>query len=259
GIDLVTDFAVESVDNTAKQLVSYDERRVDFDLLVTIPLNLGADYIARSGMGDDLNLVPCDQHTMAALDYPDTWVLGDAGTLATSKAGSVAHFSIDVFMENFMAAWRGEEPEGKFDGHANCFVETGHGKGMLLDFNYKTQPLTGVFPFPGVGPMKLLKESRINHLGKLGFYWVYWHLLLPGRRIPIPADMKMSGKIVPSESADSAAAPSAAAPAAIVAPKEPAAAESAPAAPARKKPATPKPAAKAASSEVLDQPIIPTF
>ena len=30
----------------------------------------------------------------------------------------------------------------------------------------------------------LLKESRLNHLGKLAFGWLYWHVLLPGREIP---------------------------------------------------------------------------
>jgi len=65
---------------------------------------------------------------------------------------------------------------------------------MLLDFNYETEPLTGTFPFPKVGPMSLLKESRANHLGKLAFRWVYWNMLLPGRPIPLPAEMSMTGK-----------------------------------------------------------------
>ena len=81
-----------------------------------------------------------------------------------------------------------------FDGHANCFVESGHGKGLLIDFNYDTEPLPGVYPLPGVGPFTLLRESRRNHWGKLGFRWAYWHLLLPGRPMPVPALMSMAGK-----------------------------------------------------------------
>ena len=42
--------------------------------------------------------------------------------------------------------------------------------------------LTGRFPGP-VG-LPLLKESRLNHLGKLGFQQFYWHMLLPGRDVP---------------------------------------------------------------------------
>jgi len=209
GIDLETDFAVASLDNDTCELVSYDNRRIGFDLLVTIPLNMGADYVERSGIGDDLNLVPCDQHTMAALGFDDVWVLGDGGTLQTSKAGSVAHFSIDTFMDNFLAAWRGAPATHSFDGHSNCFVETGDGQAMLLDFNYETQPYPGTFPFPLVGPLSLLKPSRLNHLGKLAFEWIYWHMLLPGRKIPIPSAMSMIGKRIIGDKAPAAAAPQA--------------------------------------------------
>ena len=82
-----------------------------------------------------------------------------------------------------------------FDGHANCFVESGDGKGLLIDFNYDTQPLPGTYPLAGVGPLALLKESRLNHIGKLAFRWIYWHMLLPGRRLPVPALMSMRGKV----------------------------------------------------------------
>ncbi len=192
-IAVQTDFAIERVDEG--RIVSYDGREISYDLLVTAPVNMGAEWVARSGMGDEANLVECDQHTMKALHHDDVWVLGDAGTLKTSKAGSVAHFAIDVFCENYLAELAGREGEARFDGHANCFVESGGGKAMLLDFNYDTEPLTGAFPFPVVGPMKLLKETRLNHLGKLAFRWIYWNLLLPGRPIPfIPTAMSMLGK-----------------------------------------------------------------
>jgi sulfide:quinone oxidoreductase len=81
-----------------------------------------------------------------------------------------------------------------FDGHANCFIESGNRKGMLLDFNYDTEPLTGTFPLPKVGPMSLLKESYANHLGKLAFRHVYWNVLLPGRPLGLPSEMRMTGK-----------------------------------------------------------------
>jgi sulfide:quinone oxidoreductase len=42
--------------------------------------------------------------------------------------------------------------------------------------------------------MRLLKETRLNHLGKLAFEPVYWNVLLPGRWLPISTDMSMTGK-----------------------------------------------------------------
>jgi len=200
GIKVEPDFMIESVDQEAKVIRSYDEREVSYDLLVTVPLNMGADYVGRSGLGDELNYVPVDKHTNQSIAHPEIFALGDASNLPTSKAGSVAHFSVDVFIENFMQLVAGQPMTHSFDGHANCFVESGNGKALLLDFNYETEPLTGHFPFP-VGPMSLLKATRANHVGKLAFRHIYWNVLLPGRPIPLPADMSMLGKHVESEPA----------------------------------------------------------
>ncbi len=193
-VALESDFLVERIDVEKKALVSYDEREVPFDLLVTIPLNMGADFVARSGLGDDLNYVPVDKQTLQSKAHPNIFVVGDASDIPTSKAGSVAHFSVEIFEENFLNHIAGKAMTGAFDGHANCFIETGNGKGLLIDFNYDTEPLTGKFPLPVVGPMDLLKETRANHLGKLAFRWIYWNVLLRGRPIPISTHMSMVGK-----------------------------------------------------------------
>jgi sulfide:quinone oxidoreductase len=191
-IALESDFLVERVED--RTLVSYDEREIDFDLLVTVPLNMGADYLARSGLGDELNLVPVDRHTLLSKAYPNIFALGDANDIPTSKAGSVAHFAVEVFTGNFLRHIAGRPMTGSFDGHANCFVESGGGKGLLIDFNYDTEPLPGHYPIPGIGPFRLLKASAVNHWGKLAFRWMYWNVLLPGRPIPLPAHMSMAGK-----------------------------------------------------------------
>lgn len=193
-IKLETDFVIERVDPEKKELVSMDEREVPFDLLVTVPLNMGADFLATSGLGDDLNYVPVNKETFLSNAHPNIFALGDASDIPASKAGSVAHFAVEMFAENFINHVAGKPMVHKFDGHANCFIESGNGKGLLIDFNYTTEPLPGKFPIPVIGPMPLLKESRINHIGKLAFRWIYWNMLLPGRKIPISASMQMAGK-----------------------------------------------------------------
>jgi sulfide:quinone oxidoreductase len=196
-----SDFLVERVEPRAKTLVSYDEREIPFDLLVTVPVNMGADYVARSGLGNELNYVPVDKYTCLSKAHKNIFALGDAADLPTSKAGSVAHFSVEVFTENFLRHIAGEPMTSSFDGHANCFIESGDGKGLLIDFNYDTEPLPGRYPLPGIGPFSLLKENTLNHWGKLAFRWMYWHLLLPGRPIPLPAHMSIAGKQRPDREA----------------------------------------------------------
>ncbi len=193
-IALETDFYTERIDPDRNVLVSYDEREVPFDLLVTVPINMGADFVARSGLGDELNHVPVDKHTFISEQYSTIFAIGDAAALPTSKAGSVAHFSVEVFAKNFLELIEGRPMTEHYDGHANCFIESGHGKGMLIDFNYDTEPLPGKYPIPGVGPFSLLEETAINHRGKMFFKWMYWNMLLPGHRLPLPAHMTMLGK-----------------------------------------------------------------
>lgn len=193
-INLTSEFNVGRVDWENNKLISWDERELNYDLLVTIPTNMGDDLIERSGMGDELNFIPTDKHTLKADGHENIFVIGDATNLLSSKAGSVAHFQADILFENFLSAIEGRPLRAKFDGHANCYIESGFGKGILIDFNYDTEPLPGKFPLPGIGPFSLLEETKMNHYGKMMFRWMYWNLLLRGAELPIGSQMLMAGK-----------------------------------------------------------------
>lgn len=193
-IQIIPDFYLERVDDENKKIVSYDGREISFDLLTIIPVNMGAQWVGRSGMGDDLNYIATDKHTLRSEKWENIFVLGDASNIPTSKAGSVVHFASEILYENILSAIEGRPLLAKFDGHSNCYIETGFGKGSLIDFNYETEPLPGTYPLPGVGPFGLLKNTRINHYGKVMFRWIYWHLLLKGKELPLESQMTMAGK-----------------------------------------------------------------
>lgn len=195
GISVEPDFMIMEVDSTKQVIRSYDEREVPYDLLVTIPLNKGADVIGASGMGDALNFVPTNKHTLQTDKWENVWIIGDAGNVPASKAGSVAHFMLDILVENMLHHMKGKEMKASFDGHANCFIESGFNKGVLIDFNFEVEPLPGSFPLPFVGPFSLLGESYLNHIGKMAFKWIYWNMLLKGANIPfVESEMSMNGK-----------------------------------------------------------------
>lgn len=194
GIKLETDYSIMEVDNAKQVIRSYDEREIPYDLFITIPTNMGSEVIGASGMGDELNFVPVNKNTMQSVKWENVWLIGDASNAPASKAGSVAHFMLDVVVENILRHMEGLEPLPKFDGHANCFIESGNEKGVLIDFNYDVEPLPGMFPLPGFGPFSLLKESPANHWGKMMFKWVYWNILLKGGEMPFESQMSMAGK-----------------------------------------------------------------
>lgn len=196
-IEVVPDFYIERIDNEKQAVVSYDEMEVPFDVLTIVPVNMGSEMIERSGLAGDLNFIPTDKETLQSKQFENIFVIGDAADIPTSKAGSVAHFAGDILFENLLNAIEGRPLTAKFDGHANCYIETGFGKGALIDFNYETEPLPGTFPLPGIGPFGLLKNTKINHYGKIMFRWIYWHILLKGKDMPIEAEMTFAGKRVP--------------------------------------------------------------
>jgi sulfide:quinone oxidoreductase len=195
-IELVTEFNTGQVDGEGGKLISFDGREVDFDLAVIVPLHGGSPFVLQSGdLGDELGFVRTDPHTLQSHAAPNLFAIGDAADIPTSKAGSAAHFQGETLVENIRRFLDGEELEASYDGHVNCFIETGFHKALLIDFNYETEPLPGVYPDPHIGPLPLLRESRRNHLAKLAFQSLYWHMLLPGHDIPgVRAQMSMAGK-----------------------------------------------------------------
>jgi sulfide:quinone oxidoreductase len=195
-INLVTDFFLGEVDNENSRILDFGGREVPFDCLVSVPLHSGDPAIAKSGISDEFGFVKADKFTLQVNGHSNIFVIGDAANLPSSKAGSVAHFQAEVLHENIMGYIKGKPLKAMFDGHSNCFIETGYGKSILIDFNYETEPLPGKFPLPVAGPFKLLGESRLNHIGKLAFRWIYWNILLKARYLPISNNMSMKGKIL---------------------------------------------------------------
>jgi sulfide:quinone oxidoreductase len=192
---LVTpNFDLDVVNKEEKYIESARGEKIDYDLLISTMPNLGADYVENSGMGDGMGYVLTNHHTLQAEKYENIYVVGDATNVPTSKAGSVAHYEADIIVENLLLEIDGKEPKPSFDGHSTCFIVSGYDKAFLFDFNYKTEPLPGKFPFPGIGPFELVGESSMNYWGKMMFKWVYWNLLLSGQEMPLEPQMAMAGK-----------------------------------------------------------------
>jgi sulfide:quinone oxidoreductase len=193
-VTVVGDFSTARIDSERNRIHSWDDKTIDYDLLVTVPVNMGDEAISRSKAGDELNYVPTHKHTLQSKDHENIFILGDATNLPSSKAGAVAHFQAEVLTDNILRYIKGQPLAAEFDGHSNCFIESGFNKGFLIDFNYDVEPLPGKFPYPVIGPLSLLKESRMNHWAKMAFKWVYWNILLKGFKLPVPTRMSMAGK-----------------------------------------------------------------
>ena len=172
-----------------------DGNELGYDLMVVIPPHEGSDLVEAAGLGDGLGFGRTDRQTLKSSLAERIFLVGDIAGVPGSKAGSVAHFQAEVVVHNLLREIAGQEAEPRADGHTNCFIETGHGKAVLIDFNHEIQPVPGRFPLPVLGPLSLLRETRLNHLGKLAFKHLYWHMLLPARPLPLVSSrMSTAGK-----------------------------------------------------------------
>lgn len=194
-IKIVPNFEISNVNVGEKTIESVTGAKVDYDLLVSIPPNFGAQFLIDSGIADPMGYIDTDHHTLKAKKIENCYVIGDATNVPTSKAGSVAHYEADIVVDNLLREIDGEEPRPEFDGHSTCFIVSGYEKAFLIDFNYKVEPLEGKYPFPGLGPFSLLGESHFNYWGKMMFKWVYFNLMLKGHELPLEPQMFMAGKL----------------------------------------------------------------
>ena len=195
-IKITTSFELNAVNGKEKYIESVKGDKVSFDTLVIVPSTIGDNVISESGMDDGIGYVPTHHNTLKALKHDSIYVIGDATNVPTSKAGSVAHYEADVVVFNIMSEIHGVKPEEIYDGHSTCFIVYSKGTSSLIDFNYKIEPLHGKFPAPKFGPFSLLKETKMNWYGKLGFEALYWNVLLAGRHLGAPPTLVMAGKEV---------------------------------------------------------------
>jgi sulfide:quinone oxidoreductase len=195
-IKITPNFDIVEVNAGGKVITSAKGDEVNYDLLVAIPPNFGAQVILDSGIGDPMGYIDTDPYTLKAKQYENMYVVGDATNVPTSKAGAVAHYESDIIVINLLREIDGQEPLPEYDGHSTCFIVTGYEKASLIDFNYQVEPLPGKYPFPGLGPFTLLGESYFNYWGKMMFKWVYFNLMLKGKELPLEPQMFMAGKML---------------------------------------------------------------
>ena len=191
-------FDLAQVNAKDKTIESHKGEVIGYDMLVAIPPNMGDQALIDSEVSDPVGFMSTNNETLQADDHERVYVIGDTTNVPTSKAGSVAHYMAYTLVDNLKREIAGHPPKSKFDGHATCFLASGFEKAILLDFNYKVEPLPGKFPFPGMGPFSLLQESLNNHWGKMMFRWVYWNLMMKGLDLPLEPQMNLAGKIRPA-------------------------------------------------------------
>lgn len=133
-------FNVEEVDTEERVVYSMEGEEIEYDMLIMTPPHRGQKFLIDSGIAKGHGWIPTNKETLEVEGQENMWALGDGTNIATSKAGSTAHYSAPVIAKNIAHLIKGEAATEKYDGHVQCFFLTEMGKSMFIDFNFSRPP-----------------------------------------------------------------------------------------------------------------------
>ncbi len=171
GIGYLPNRQVTSVDPAAKTLTFASGEVASFDLLAYVPPHRAPAVIREAGLVGDSGWIPVDRHTLRT-GHPGVFAIGDVTgiPLALGKplpmAGVFAHGQAEVVANNVAYAITGKGKTRSFDGHGECFIETGDGKAGFGKGDFYAEPKPQVAMHP---------PARRWHAGKVAFekHWLW--------------------------------------------------------------------------------------
>ncbi len=153
GIRYHPDHQVTQVDPTARRLSFSNGATADFDLLLYVPPHRAPAVVREAGLVGPSGWVTVDRHTLAT-PIDGVYAIGDVTGIPLAmgkplpKAGAFAHAQGEVVAHNIADAWANRSPRRSFDGHGQCFLETGDGRAGYGAGNFYAEPTPQVALHP---------------------------------------------------------------------------------------------------------------
>jgi len=167
GIRYHPEHQLVSVDPGARSLAFANGTTAGYDLLIYVPPHRAPAVVRRSGLAAEGGWIGVDRGTFETA-VPGVYAIGDVTTVPLTmgkplpKAGVFAHRQAEVVAANLAALWTGSGVRRTFDGHGECFIETGDGRAGFGAGNFYAEPL----------PQIALKgPNRFWHWGKVVVEW----------------------------------------------------------------------------------------
>jgi sulfide:quinone oxidoreductase len=140
-----------------------------FDLLAYVPPHQAPAVVRESGILDDSGWVAVDRRTLQT-EHERVYAIGDLTGIPLKlgkplpKAGVFAHREAEVVAANMASDIRGRRQKAAFDGHGECFVETGGGRAGFGHGDFYSEPTPKI---------RLHRPGFTWHLGKV-LYERHW-------------------------------------------------------------------------------------
>jgi sulfide:quinone oxidoreductase len=167
GIRYHPEHQVVNVDPGARILAFANGTTAGYDLLIYVPPHRAPPVVRHSGLAPEGGWVGVDRGTFETT-VPGVYAIGDVTTVPLAmgkplpKAGVFAHRQAEVVAANIAALWTGSGARRTFDGHGECFLETGNGRAGFGAGNFYAEP---------VPQIALKAPNRFWHWGKVVVEW----------------------------------------------------------------------------------------
>ena len=152
-----------------------------FDMIHVTPPQSAPDFIKNSPLANSSGWVDVNDKTLQHHKFSNIFGLGDATSTPNAKTAAAVRKQVPILVDNILHLINNHPLDEKYDGYGSCPLTTSLSTVMLAEFAYggKVTP-----SFPLLDPRKNLFIWWIGK--KIGFPWMYWHLMLKGYRIDIP-------------------------------------------------------------------------
>jgi sulfide:quinone oxidoreductase len=165
---------VTTINAEQKRVMFANGGQADFDLLAYVPPHRPPAVIAESGLTGETGWMSVGRQTLQTR-WPQVYAIGDVVAIPLAlgkplpKAGVFAHREGEVVARNIALAITGKGAPARFDGHGECFIETGDGKAGFGGGDFYAEPKPVV---------TLSGPSRRSHLAKIWLEksWLYTQL-----------------------------------------------------------------------------------
>lgn len=156
---------------------------IPYDLLHAVPPHVAPAFVRRSPLADPDNpqqgWIKVDKYTLRHVRYANVFALGDVAGTPNSKTGAAAAHQAPVVAANLLLAMQGKELSAQYDGYIACPIVTGYGRMLLCEVDYLGRPS------PRIPIINTFRERYDMWLfKKYGLPWLYWNVMLRGRRAP---------------------------------------------------------------------------
>lgn len=163
GIGYHPDHQVAEVED--RKLRFTDGATADFDLLAYVPPHRAPRVVREAGLVDDSGWIPVDRETLHTA-HSGVYAIGDVTGIPLKMgkplpmAGVFAEREAKVVAGDIANEVTGRGEPAVFDGHGECFIETGEGRAGFGRGDFYAEPTPQVDLYP---------VRRRWHLGKILF------------------------------------------------------------------------------------------